>query len=87
MQRAMRVIRAPDNFERCGRLVNRIWRKAFGALTTLPSASQVQLEVVDRGSLFVEYGVLFYWETLRKHCATGARMVIKLVLRARANRT
>ena len=83
----MRVILASDNFEWRERLVNRIWRKAFGASATLPCASQAQLEVADQRSLFVEHGFLFFWETLCKHCATEARMVIKLVLRAHANRT
>lgn len=52
---------------------------------------QVQLEVKDRDSVsvirFAEGAAEYFSKALRKHCAARACVVIKLVLRVRANRT
>jgi hypothetical protein len=52
---------------------------------------QVQLEVKDRDSVsvirFAERAAEYFSRALRKHCAARACVVIKLVLRVRANRT
>jgi hypothetical protein len=86
MQSRLRIIVASDNYGRDEPLVNRIWWRFLGASVALLSASQVQLQVVGRVFLFVKCCALFIGEALRKHCATIACMVIKLVLRVHANR-
>jgi hypothetical protein len=56
----------------------------FGATVVLLIAPQVKPEAIVGAPLSVKHCVLFFCETVRKHCEARACVVIKLVLRAAA---